>query len=203
MQLKKSSLKKTKQLLVTKMSAYERASLKISKVALAAGIFGMLITCLSLGFLAFQISEQIKSTRAQIEATNAQYQAIESSVYQDMMSKLLELDKLFIEKPVLYGMMYGKVSSDTDKWKPELIALTDYYLDFFQLIFSQRTRLPTLMEPNSADWKTWENSMLATFTDSRALCIKVIQNEKMYTKEFTSIAINEWCKVHKIISTQK
>ena len=109
------------------------------------------------------------------------------------MSKLLDLDKLLIEKPNLYGLLYGKVSNDPDAWKPELIALTDFYLDFFQLVFSQRTRIPALQESDSADWQTWENAMSASFRDSRALCIKLNKNKQMYSSDFTDVALGKWC----------
>ena len=84
------------------MSEFERLSLRLARLALLLQVLAFAIAVATVVFLVVQVREQTRATDAQTEATNAQYESVMSSVYQDLMSKQLDVDKLFLEKPALY-----------------------------------------------------------------------------------------------------
>jgi hypothetical protein len=176
----------------SRLTEFERQSLRLARLGMFVQTGGVIATVGSLIFLALQVQEQVKSTEAQTAATQAQYESIDNSVYQDMMARQLDLNKLFIEKPALHRKLYGKVPAESSKWPSDLGAIADYHLDFFQLIYAQRGRLPALHDPNGA-WLTWENTVRAAFENSDALCVRMRENQRMYSSELTGTALGAWC----------
>jgi len=120
----------------------------------------------------------------QTKATNAQYDLLDASVYQDLMSKQLDLDKLFIEKPEIYDYLFEKRRIPGEKVPTDALSAASYYLTFFQLVYSQRTRLPALRDENDAGWISWKNTMAGAFKESPLLCGELSNLREMYGKDF-------------------
>jgi hypothetical protein len=184
------------------MTDYESAKLKQGRLSFIIDGLGFLITTVSVIFLALQVSEDVKATHIQAKATEAQhaaivaqYHSLNASIYQDLMTKQLELNKLLVEHPLVYSYLFGKDKFFTGKPRPEVIAAADYHLDFFQLLYSQRTRLPDLREEDG-DWVSWRNTIASAFRESPYLCNRLNAIRHMYAKDFVADVFvrSQWCR---------
>ena len=90
--------------------------------------------------------------------------------------------------------MYTSNPGDPNKWPGDFVGVLNYHLDFFQLIYAQRYRLPDLRNPKGEAWLTWENTMRLTFENSPALCIQLERVEATFGDEFKRPALDYWCK---------
>jgi|SRR6267378_2688099 len=171
------------------LTQYERKSLWLQLFGLIMQGAALLGVIVSIWLLYAQVVEQTR-------ATIAQYDLLDASVYQDLMSKQLELDKLLIEKPRLSTYIYSKRRVPRDKVPPDALGAAAYHLDFFQLVFNQRSRLPALRDERGADWITWKNTMASAFKESRLLCEELSNLREMYGEEFANYVLTEhdWCK---------
>ncbi|CAE6793085.1 hypothetical protein R70006_04939 [Paraburkholderia domus] len=185
------------------LSAYESATLSMARFTLAVQVFGLMAAVASVIFFGFQLREQVKATRAQVEATNAQvaaigaqYDSLEASAYQDLMTKALDVDKLLIDKPSISHYIYGKLGYAEKGIPADAYAAASYYLDFYQLVWAQRSRILALKDDSNPDWITWKNSMAATFRESKFLCDHLSEMKTMYSSDFVDFVFrdNNWCQ---------
>lgn len=177
------------------MNEYEKASLRVQRFGLWFQAIGIIAAIISVIYLGIQVKQQIDATTLQTAAIEAQYNAMETSIYQDLMSKQLDLDKLLVEHPVIYSAIFGKQQVLMDELPPEALGAAYYYLDFFQLVYAQRTCLSSLQDDNGASWITWKNTIADTFKTSEVICEVLNRSKDMYSKEFVEAVFieNNWC----------
>lgn len=101
---------------------------------LILGILGILILIATVSVYVFQWKEYAKQTRAQ--------------VYQNVASEVLNLDRIFIERPYLRPYFYGG-ETPSQEHQQEAEALAEMYHDFFDSLDTQKAALPEY------PWRNW------------------------------------------------
>jgi len=83
-----------------------------------------------------------------------------------------------------------------DKIPPEALRAAYYHLDFFQLVYSQRSHLLALQDENGADWISWKNTLAGAFKESPLLCDQLSDLRQMFGLDFVDYVLNkhDWCE---------
>jgi hypothetical protein len=151
-------------------------------------LIALVSTIITLVFLTKQVKDQSV-------ATEAQTQALQSSTYQGLMDKQMQLDQIFIEHPEVRPYIFNKKSIEkNDKNYNRVMAVVDYQLDFFQMVSSQSNFLPELKVDSSAR-NSWDGYMKATFEDNSSLCKRLYEAKEAYDSEFVKMVKDKkWCR---------
>lgn len=127
--------------------------------------------------------------------TQAQANALRTASYVAVMDKQLEINKIFLEKPYLQPYFFDGVAISENTASCEVsverkedcfrqsLALSDYYLDFFDLFYSQRE----VILQSRKDCEAWEYYIVDRLRNSPILQERVTTAEKnkWYTTDFT------------------
>jgi hypothetical protein len=151
------------------MTRYERWSLGVSMV-------GVIAVVLSLGSIFVQ-TQQLNKT-------------LESNAAQTLTGQLLDLDKVFIENADLRKYFFeGEDIQKDDEENDEVVAIADYYLDFFYSFLAQTRYLPEL-QTNSPSWRAWATYIRDTFASSPIMCKRLNEVQGWYTREYIRFVIS-------------
>ncbi len=133
--------------------------------------------------------------------TQAQSEALRSSAYTSVMDKQMEINKILLDKPYLQSYFFDNKNPTVEKDKcdekdsnnktidcyRESLALADYYLDFFDLFYSQReTILTTGSKESEKTCIAWENYIADRLKNSPILRerLSTASESRWYTTEF-------------------
>jgi len=68
---------------------------------------------------------------------------IKSSTYQNVAQGMIDIDKIFIEKPELKPYFYSKkASAQGELIYPRLLSAAEMFLDFFDNVYHQKSCMP-------------------------------------------------------------
>jgi len=129
-----------------------------------------------LGFLTVAITVYYlaRQTKAMIDATYL-------NTYQDVVSQILEIDRLFIERPWLkqffhYGIDAREDALDAQKYA-EISSTAELIVDFLDNLLVQKKYMP------KANWEGWRKYVIDLFATSPILCRFLEDKKDWYTHE--------------------
>ena len=120
--------------------------------ALAVALFGNLVLIASVIVLGLQVRNGVRATLA--------------SVYQAMNDNMLQINHLFIDRPLLRPYFYGEqaLTDETPEERERIEATAELFTNFIDNVLTQMPLLPS----NLADpWRTYFSSVI---TSSPVLC---------------------------------
>ena len=182
---------------------FQNQSLALTRRGQAIQILGILAAVGSLVFVGLQFNTQIRVARVQVEATDSQKRAIElqdasllNNVYQNLMSRQLDVDKVFVDKPYIYDYLYRNKPVPKQGVPGDVLAAADMVLDFYQLVYSQRSGMQSMQGEYEEEWATWQNTMAISFQSSPILCSHFWELRSTYRREFVNDVFRKykWCK---------
>jgi hypothetical protein len=177
------------------MTDYEALSLRVEEATFRVQLLALLLQVVALGAAVASVWFLLAQVKEQVQATTAQYHALEASVYQDLMSKQFDLHKILIENPKIREHLFRRRTTSKDRIPAEVLGAIHYYLDFFQLIYSQRGRLRALQDETGPDWRSWKNTIAAAFEGAPVLCEVLHDTKEHYGDDFIRAVFetNRWC----------
>ena len=153
------------------------------KLTLFMQLSGLIVTITTVFYLGRQLEEQSAATEAQSQAT-------QSSTYQGLLDKQLEVDKIFIDNPDLRPYIFDKMKiNKSNKYYNKILSITEYQLDFFQMVWSQKSFIPELKSPNSEYWQAWKKYFQSTIKNNSLLCDRLKQDQAFYSSDFVDFAL--------------
>jgi hypothetical protein len=140
-----------------------------------APVAEVLIGCIGLitiGILIWQTKVQTEAL--QLEATSAIY------------SGILDLDKIFLEKPELRPYFYeGVVIEPTAVNYDKVLSIAEYKLDLFDLFWQHSDHLR-----ERQDWVAWKNWISESFAKSPIMCTHLNTIQDMYGEGIVNFAVD-------------
>lgn len=169
-------------------------------LVLMIDLLGFVVLIYSLRLLvkqteAMTIQTRLLTDQAQqsVLQTQAQAQALESSVYQGILDKQLEMDQVLIENADLRPYFAeGKPIRAIDPRYQRVLAIAEYQLDFFDLLLRQSQYL-ALLDRKGQAWAAWETYIRDSFARSPILCEHLQQIQTWYTPELLDFARQSGC----------
>lgn len=145
-------------------------------------VLGTVATILGIIVLVYQ-------TNLLLYQTDKASEALESSAYQSISSQLLDLDKLFIEKPELRPYFFsGTDLTDADpeytKIYTQAISVADLQLDYFDSFWTQADHIDELRK-DSSSWRAWDKYIRDSFANSPIMCRRLSEVQSWYECDFT------------------
>jgi hypothetical protein len=119
--------------------------------ALAVALFGNFVLIVSLVLLGLQVREMTKQSSHGVRATLA-------SVYQAMNDNMLQINRLFIDRPLLRPYFYGEqeLTDESPEERERVEATAELFINFTDNVLTQMPLLPSnLAEP----WRTYFGSV--------------------------------------------
>ena len=119
--------------------------------ALTVALFGNLVWIGSVTLLGLQLREMAKQSSHGARATLA-------SVYQAMNDNMLQINRLFIDRPLLRPYFYGKqeLTDESPEERERIEATAELFINFIDNVLTQMPLLPS----NLADpWQTYFGSV--------------------------------------------
>jgi hypothetical protein len=119
--------------------------------ALTVALFGNLVWIGSVILLGLQLREMAKQSSHGARATLA-------SVYQAMNDNMLQINRLFIDRPLLRPYFYGKqeLTDESPEERERIEATAELFINFIDNVLTQMPLLPS----NLADpWQTYFGSV--------------------------------------------
>jgi len=153
------------------------------KLSLLFEVFSAAIVAISIVFLVIQ--------------TNAQVVALKSSNFADISGQQFEIHKIFLAQPELknYFAFNGQPIAPEDPNYNAAVALADYHIDFFSLLWGQATYFIKSAETQEAIG-AWDNYTRDMFSQSPILCERLNQIQSWYEPAFLDwIESISTCKV--------
>jgi hypothetical protein len=153
------------------MTYYETLSLCIS----GAGFAAVIITLVLL----------MKQTNAMIKQALFLSESTEIAAYQSIVSQIMEVDKLFIKHSELRAYFYsGKYIDKTNSDYEKVIAISEYFLDYFEVEILQARYFPKLWPQW---WEAWKTFMKNIFANSPIMCEYLTSKKGWYIKELIDV----------------
>jgi hypothetical protein len=122
--------------------------------ALAVALFGNFVLLVSVVLLGLQVREMTKQSSHGARATLA-------SVYQAMNDNMLQINRLFVDRPRLRPYFYGKqeLTDASPEERERVEATAELFINFMDNVLTQMPLLPSnLAEP----WRTYFSSVLTS-----------------------------------------
>jgi hypothetical protein len=144
--------------------------------ALAVALFGNLVLLVSVVLLGLQVREMTKQSSHGARATLA-------SVYQAMNDNMLQINRLFVDRPRLRPYFYGKqeLTDESPEERESVEATAELFINFMDNVLTQMPLLPSnLAEP----WRTYFSSVL---TSSPVLCDFWTRRRDWYSEEMRAL----------------
>ena len=119
--------------------------------ALAVALFGNFVLIVSVVLVGLQVREMTKQSSHGVRATLA-------SVYQAMNDNMLQINRLFIDRPVLRRYFYGEqgLTDESPEERERVEATAELFTNFIDNVLTQLPLLPSnLAEP----WRTYFSSV--------------------------------------------
>jgi hypothetical protein len=119
--------------------------------ALAVALFGNVVFIVSVILLGLQLREMAKQSSHGVRATLA-------SVYQAMNDNMLQINRLFIDRPLLRPYFYGEqeLTDESPEERERVEATAELFTNFIDNVLTQLPLLPSnLAEP----WRTYFTSV--------------------------------------------
>ncbi len=118
------------------------------------------------------------ATLKQMRASERAYQA---QAWQMLNSHMIEIDKVFIERPYIWPYFCsGKHIDSKDKNFLLVMSVADLHLDFFDSFDDPLVRELPGMDSKGEYWPIWETYFIDTFSKSPALCQRYEETKDWY-----------------------
>ena len=143
--------------------------------ALAVALFGNLVLTVSVILIGIQVREMTRQSRHGVQATLA-------SVYQAMNDNMLQINRLFVDRPSLRPYFYEEQEL-TDESPEELERIDATAELFVNLIDNVLTQMPLLPGHLAQPWRTYFASVI---TSSPVLREFWKRHREWYSEEMTA-----------------
>jgi hypothetical protein len=137
--------------------------------ALAVALFGNLVLIASVIVLGLQVRNGVRATLA--------------SVYQAMNDNMLQINRLFIDRPLLRPYFYGEqeLTDESPEERERVEATAELFINFIDNVLTQMPLLPSnLAEP----WRTYFSSVIK---GSPVLCDFWKRRREWYSEEMRAL----------------
>jgi hypothetical protein len=137
--------------------------------ALAVALLGNFVLFLSVVLLGLQVRNGARATLA--------------SVYQAMNDNMLQINRLFIDRPLLRPYFYGEqeLTDESPEERERVEATAELFINFIDNVLTQMPLLPgNLAEP----WRTYFSSVI---TGSPVLCDFWKRRREWYSEEMRAL----------------
>ncbi len=144
--------------------------------ALVVALFGNFVLIVSVILLGLQVREMAKQSSHGARATLA-------SVYQAMNDNMLQINRLFVDRPSLRPYFYGEqeLTDESAEERERVEATAELFINFIDNVLTQMPLLPSnLAEP----WRTYFSSVT---TSSSALCEFWVRRREWYSEEMRAL----------------
>ena len=144
--------------------------------ALAVALFGNLVLLVSVTLLGLQVREMTRQSSHGARATLA-------SVYQAMNDNMLQINRLFIDRPSLRPYFYGgqEVTDESRDERERVESTAELFTNFIDNVLTQMPLLPShLAEP-------WRNYFRSVITSSPVLCEFWRRRRQWYSDEMRAL----------------
>jgi hypothetical protein len=120
-----------------------------------------------------------------IRQTDAQVDALKSGTFADIAGQQLELNRNFLNRPELrqYFAPNGQSIAPENPNYDAAIALADYHIDFFSLLWAQSSYFLESSNTQESD-VAWNNYVGDMFSQSPILCERLNQIQSWYEPNF-------------------
>ena len=145
-------------------------------VALAVALFGNLVLIVSVILLGLQVREMTKQSSHGVRATLA-------SVYQAMNDNMLQINRLFVDRPSLRPYFYGEqeLNDESPEERERVDATAELFINFIDNVLTQMPLLPSnLAQP----WRTY---FAGVTTSSPVLCEFWKRHREWYSEEMRAL----------------
>jgi hypothetical protein len=145
-------------------------------VALAVALFGNFVLIVSVILLGLQVREMTKQSSHGVRATLA-------SVYQAMNDDMLQINRLFVDRPSLRPYFYGEqeLNDESSEERERVEATAEPFINFIDNVLTQMPLLPSnLAQP----WRTYFASVT---TSSPVLCEFWKRHREWYSEEMRAL----------------
>jgi hypothetical protein len=145
-------------------------------VALAVALFGNFVLIVSVILLGLQVREMTKQSSHGVRATLA-------SVYQAMNDDMLQINRLFVDRPSLRPYFYGEqeLNDESSEERERVEATAELFINFIDNVLTQMPLLPSnLAQP----WRTYFASVT---TSSPVLCEFWKRHREWYSEEMRAL----------------
>jgi hypothetical protein len=122
--------------------------------ALAVALFGNFVLFVSVVLLGLQVREMAKQSSHGARATLA-------SVYQAMNDNMLQINRLFIDRPALRPYFYGEreLTDESPDERERVEATAELFINFIDNVLTQMPLLPSNL---AAPWRTYFGSVITS-----------------------------------------
>jgi hypothetical protein len=144
--------------------------------ALAVALLGNFVLIVSVILLGLQVREMAKQSSHGARATLA-------SVYQAMNDNMLQINRLFVDRPLLRPYFYGEqeLTDESPEERERVEATAELFINFIDNVLTQMPLLPSnLAEP----WRTYFGSVTAS---SPVLCEFWERRREWYSEEMRAL----------------
>jgi len=144
--------------------------------ALAVALFGNFVLIVSVILLGLQVREMAKQSSHGARATLA-------SVYQAMNDNMLQINRLFVERPLLRSYFYGEqeLTDESPEERERVEATAELFINFIDNVLTQMPLLPSnLAEP----WRTYFGSVTTSSPVFRELWVR---RREWYSEEMRAL----------------
>jgi hypothetical protein len=144
--------------------------------ALAVALFGNFVLLVSVILLGLQVREMTKQSSHGVRPTLA-------SVYQAMNDNMLQINRLFVDRPSLRPYFYGKqeLKDESSEERERVEATAELYINFIDNVLTQMPLLPSnLAQP----WRTYFASVT---TSSPVLSEFWKRHREWYSEEMRAL----------------
>lgn len=130
-------------------------------------------------FALYATWQQMKASERQMKLSERAYQA---QAWQIVNSHVIDIDKIFIDKPYLRPYFFSKKLIDQkDNKYQEVMAMSDMYFDFVEVFDDDYIQELPGMGENGEYWPIWKKYFEDQFSLSPALCIRYQEIKDWYT----------------------
>ncbi|MET7450674.1 hypothetical protein ABZT03_02035 [Streptomyces sp. NPDC005574] len=124
---------------------------------------GLLAACTQLFFLNRHTAEFAKQAAASVEAAKATSDAVNASVHITMAQMMIEIDRVFLERPSLRAQFYGRPdgkagAGQVDHREQETQAAAEMLIDFVECFLGHRNYMP---DEFTSYWRAYFSDLMS------------------------------------------